>query len=63
MTVRPELIDMCISPDGGIQGNSSGRADGCVDDGVVCRLTYIDKTDGPVTVSHGGPQALPSQHS
>lgn len=62
-TVRPELIDQCISPHGGIQGNSSGRVDGWVDDGVVCRLTYIDKTDGPVTVSHGGPQALPSQHS
>lgn len=29
----------------------------------VYRLRYIDETDGPLTVSHGGPQRLHSQHS
>lgn len=30
-----------------------------MDERGLCRLRYIDKTDGPVTFSHGGSQGCP----
>lgn len=33
--------------------------DGWMDEVGVCRLRYMDKTDGPFAISNGGPQVSP----